>query len=130
LLGTGASDLANLGGLGNFNWSGGVPTFGSSQTAVQPPNVVGSQQVANTANQNRFTAGNTLNNQLTSGLGSLGGALGGQGLLFGSQGLGGLLGVNPTTGLLGGLFGGGAGLAGGATADAGLPLGLGALGLV
>jgi hypothetical protein len=96
---------------------------------VQPPNVVGAQQAANTGNLNRAAVGMGLNNQLGSGIGSLATGLGGSNLLFGSQGLSGLLGVNPTTGLLGGLFGGGAGLAGGATADAGLPLGLAALGL-
>jgi hypothetical protein len=85
---------------------------------VQPSNVVGAQQAANQGNYNRFAAGNTLNNQLTSGIGSLGGALGLGGTLFGSQGLNGLLGINPQTGLLGGLFGGGAGAAG--TAGLGL----------
>jgi hypothetical protein len=129
LLGTGASDLANLGGLGNFNWAGGVPTFGGSPTTVQPTNVVGAGQVAANNAANRSAAGMALNNQLGSGIGSLATGLGGSNLLFGSQGLGGLLGVNPTTGLLGGLFGGGAGLAGGATAGSGLPLGLAALGL-
>jgi hypothetical protein len=109
LLGTGAGDLATLGGLGNFSWAGGVPTFGGSPTTVQPSNVVGAQQAANQGNYYRSAQGMALNNQLGSGLGSLATGLGGSNLLFGSQGLSGLLGANPQTGLLGGLFGGGAG---------------------
>jgi hypothetical protein len=106
-LGGAAGNLATLGSLGNFNWAGGVPTFGGSPTSVSPANVVGAQQVAANNAANRFTAGNTLNNQLFNGLGSLGGALGGSNLLFGSQGLSGALGLSPSTGLLGSLFGGG-----------------------
>jgi hypothetical protein len=109
LLSTGANDLAALGGLGNFSWAGGVPTFGGSPTTVQPSNVVGAQQAANQGNYARSVQGMALNNQLGSGLSSLATGLGGSNLLFGSQGLNGLLGVNPQTGLLGGLFGGGAG---------------------
>jgi len=45
--------------------------------------------------------------QQLQGLGALGGA--GSNLLFGNQGISGALGINPQTGLLGGLFGGGQG---------------------
>jgi hypothetical protein len=124
-----AGQLPELGSLAGFAGTGTVPTMGGSPTSVYPSNVVGAQGAANTAAANRFTAGNTLNNQLFSDIGGLGSALGGSNLLFGSQGLGGALGLSPTTGLFGGLFGAGDALGGGATAASGLPLGLAALGL-
>jgi hypothetical protein len=124
-----AGQLPELGSLAGFAGTGTVPTMGGSPTSVYPSNVVGAQGVANTADANRFNAGTTLN----AGLGGLAGALGNSNLLFGSQGLSGALGIPSSTGLFGSLFGGGgsvgAGLAGGATADAGLPLGLAALGI-
>jgi len=124
-----AGQLPELGSLAGFAGTGTVPTMGGSPTSVYPSNVVGAQGAANTAAANRFTAGNTLNNQLFSDIGGLGSALGGSNLLFGSQGLGGALGLSPTTGLFCGLFGAGDALSGGATAASGLPLGLAALGL-
>jgi hypothetical protein len=130
LLGGSAGQLAGLGSLGNFTWAGGLPSQGGTATTVTPPNIAGLQGAANQGNLNSFVGGNTLNNQLFSQLGGLANAAGGSNLLFGSQGLGGLLGVSPTSGLLGALLGGGAdALGGGATAAAGLPLGLAALGL-
>jgi hypothetical protein len=97
-----ANVLANLGGLrgfGDYGWANSIPTYGSQNTTVSPVNVAGIQSVANQAGMNRFAAGNTLNNQLTNGLGSLGGAAFG-----GSGGLGGLFGGG---GGLSSLFGGG-----------------------
>ncbi len=103
----GFGDLASILGMtspnANFGWATGIPTYGSQNTTVRPADYVGAQNAANTAGINNFAAGNTLNNQLFNGLGSLGGALG-----FGNGGLGNFLGL----GSLGGLFGGGAGAAG------------------
>lgn len=71
------SALAGLTGLNpNFGWATGIPTYGGQNTTVSPTNVVGAQQVASQAAQNRFTDANTLNNQLFNGLGSLGSTLG------------------------------------------------------
>jgi hypothetical protein len=114
----GASELPGLGSLGNFTWAGGIPGQGGSNTTVTPPNYGTLQSAANQGNQNAFAAGNTLNNQLFSQLGSLANGVGGSNLLFGSGGLSGALGLSPSTGLLGslgGLFGGG-----GVANDAGL----------
>jgi hypothetical protein len=110
-----SSELPSLGSLGNFTWAGGLPSQGGSPSGVTPPNIAALQGAANTGNLNSFVGGNTLNNQLLNGLGSLGGTLGNSNLLFGSGGLSGALGANPSTGLLGGLFGS---LFGGGAADA------------
>jgi hypothetical protein len=109
ILGSAAQDLTSLNPLSGFQWAGSLPTFGGSPTTVSPANVVGAGQVAAQNAANRFSAGNTLNNQLFNGLGSLGGALG-----LGNGGLG---------SLFGGLFGGGssaAGAAGLSAADLGI----------
>ncbi len=96
ILGSAAQDLSTLNPLSGFEWAGSLPTFGGSPTTVSPANVVGAGLVGAQSAANRFTAGNTLNNQLFNGLGSLGGAVGlGNGglgnLLFGAGGLSGLL---------------------------------------
>jgi len=90
-----SGQLGGLGSLGNFAWGGSIPTYGGNPTTVNPTNFIGAQQTANTSALNRFAAGNTLNNQLFNGIGSLGGALG-----LASGGLG---------SWLGSLFGGGSG---------------------
>ena len=92
ITGSAAQDLTTLNPLSGFEWAGALPTFGGSPTAVSPANVVGAGQVANQAAANRFTAQNTLNNQLFNGLGTLGGAA--------NTALGG----GATGGLLGSLF--------------------------
>jgi hypothetical protein len=100
ITGSAASNLATLNPLSGFEWAGQLPTFGGSPTAISPANVVGAQQVANQAAANRFTAANTLNNQLFNGLGTVGGAA--------------LSGTGPfsSTGIFGNIFGAGAGGAG------------------
>jgi hypothetical protein len=101
ILGGTSSNLAALGPLANFNWGGSIPTFGSNGTVVPASNVVGAGQVGATSANNAFNAGNTLNNSLFNGLGSLAGAttngnlLSSTGALFGNNGIfsaGGLLG--------------------------------------
>jgi hypothetical protein len=87
-------------GLSGFQSAGSLPTFGGSPTTVSPANVVGAGQVAAQNAANRFTAGNTLNNQLFNGVGSLGGALG-----LGNGGLGSLLGGSGGLFSAGGLLG-------------------------
>lgn len=87
------SSLSGISGAQpNFAWAGNLPTFGGSPTSVSPTNVVGAQQVANLAAQNRFADSNQLNNQMFNGLGSLGSTLG----VTGSGGL--LSGVGPAIG--------------------------------
>ncbi len=110
------SELEGIGslGLGAVGTLGNVPSLGGTATSVSPTNVVGAQGAANTGNLNSFLAGNTLNNQLGGGIGTIGSALGNSNLLFGSNGLSSALGISPTQGLFGGLFGGG-----GAAATAG-----------
>lgn len=76
LLSGGASGLGGLGSLANFGWAAGIPTYGGGPTTVQPANYAQAAQAANQANLGRFYAGNTLNNQLFNGIGSLGGAVG------------------------------------------------------
>lgn len=105
-------NLTGLSPLSQFEWGGQIPTFGNQGTVVPQTNLAGIQNSANSAAANRFTAGNTLNNQLFNGIGSLGGALG-----LGNGGLGSALG-------LGNLFGSGAGAAadfGGGGAALGVP---------
>lgn len=101
------TSLSGISGLSpQFGWAGNLPTFGGSPTSVSPANVVGAQQIASQAAQNRFADANTLNNQMFNGLGSLGSSLFGGGSSGGTGGLlGGLFG---SSGLLGGLFSGGA----------------------
>lgn len=108
-----SSQLPSLGSLADFAWAGNLPTFGGSPTTVSPANVIGAQTAANSANLNRFAAGNTLNNQAFNGLGSLGGALG-----LGNGGLGSALGLTGSDGLFSGLFGGGGAAASADTAAA------------
>lgn len=110
LYGSVAQDLATMAPLSNFSWAGALPTFGGSPTAVSPANIVGAGQVATNAAANRFAAGNTLNNQLFNGLGSLGGALGlGNGGLGNALGIGSLFGGASEAGGLGGLLAAGTG---------------------
>jgi hypothetical protein len=138
ILGSAAQDLTTLNPLSGFQWAGSLPTFGGSPTSVSPANVVGAGQVASQNAANRFAAGNTLNNTLFNGLGSLGGALGlgngGLGSFFGS-----LLGGSGASALTGTAAGSPFLIPGGATigsdiATAGTSLGggglLGFLGLV
>lgn len=84
--------LTGLSPLSNFTWGGQIPTFGSQGTVVPGANIVGAANTGVQSAANAFSAGNTLNNQLFNGLGSLGGALGlgngGLGSLIGSVGTG------------------------------------------
>lgn len=75
ITGSAASNLATLNPLSGFEWAGSLPTFGGAPTTVSPVNVAQDQAAANQASANRFTAANTLNNQLFNGLGTLGSGL-------------------------------------------------------
>ena len=81
IINQGTTTLSGLSPLGNFQWSGAVPTFGGSPTPITPTNLAALQGAANQANQNNFAAQQSQFNQLTNGLGSILGA--GASFLFG-----------------------------------------------